>query len=126
MRTKEMITVAKERSLNANLDNTIPVVPIFINFWSDDFDPNKSIKANRQSIWIKTATIFTMSDKGDKIKITYPVSMALKKESHKCVEQKFRNDIKKLSEGKYLLMYSRTHRSLVYVHGSILMMSWLI
>ena len=119
-RTKEMILDAKERLQNASLENTFPLIPIFINFWSDDFDPNKSIKANRQSIWIKTATIFTMSEKGEKIKVTYPVSMALKKANHQCVEQKFREDIIKLSKGKYIVMYSRTHnKTLVNVHGSI-------
>lgn len=118
-RTKEMISDAKERLEIASLENTFPLVPIFINFWSDDFDPNKSIKANRQSIWIKTATIFTMSEKGEKIKVTYPVSMALKKANHQCVEQKFREDIIKLSKGKYIVMYSRTHKTLVNVHGSI-------
>ena len=53
---------------------------------------------------MKTATIFTLSENGVKIKVTYPVSMALKKECHKCVEQKFLEDINKLSKGKYLVM----------------------
>jgi hypothetical protein len=117
--TKSMIFEAKERLYNAQLENTLPVVPLFINFWSDDFDPNKSIKANRQSIWIKTATIFTMSNFGMKIMVTYPVSLSLKKESHKSVESHFLDDLNKLRKGKYLVMYSRSHKSLVYVHANL-------
>ena len=49
------------------LGKTLPMVPLFLTIWSDDFDPNKSIKGNRQSVWIKTLTIFTMDSNGKKI-----------------------------------------------------------
>jgi hypothetical protein len=119
MQAKSFISEAKERLNNANLENTFPVIPLYINFWSDDFDPNKSIKANRQSIWVKTATIFSMSNVGTKISVTYPVALALKKENHKCVETLFLAELNKLRKEKYLIMYSRSHQSLVNVHANI-------
>ena len=33
------------------------VLPLWIIEWSDDFDPNDSVKNNRGSIWLKTVTI---------------------------------------------------------------------
>ena len=119
MQAKSFISEAKDRLYNDNLENTLPVIPLFINFWSDDFNPNKSIKNNLQSIRVKTATIFTMSDVGTKINVTYPVSLALKKENHKCVESLFLAELNKLRKGKYLIMYSRSHKSLVNVHANI-------
>jgi hypothetical protein len=78
-RVKEILNEANVRLSNSMLKNTFQLVPIFITIWSDDFDPNKSIKSNRQSIWIKTVTIFSMSKTCKKIKITYPISLSLKK-----------------------------------------------
>ena len=39
--------------------------------WSDDFDPNSSIKANRGAVWIKTVTFISESFSENKIEDTY-------------------------------------------------------
>jgi hypothetical protein len=64
-RVKEIINTAKTRLMNSSTPQ-MPIIPLFITFWSDDFDPNKSIKSNRQSVWIKTITIFTIDMEGKK------------------------------------------------------------
>ena len=118
-RVKEILNEANLRINNAMIQNTLKLVPIFITIWSDDFDPNKSIKSNRQSVWIKTVTIFSMNNKCEKIKITYPISLSLKKTNNINIESKFLEELNQLRQGKLLVMYSRSHNSLVYVHGNI-------
>lgn len=58
------------------------MMPIFITFWSDDFVPNQSMKSNCQSLWIKTATIFTMDNYGNKVKVNHPLLLLLKGARH--------------------------------------------
>ena len=60
-RINDIIAAGKNRLYQSSADEQI-MVPIFILLWSDDFDPNKSIKCNRQSCWVKTVTIFTMDN----------------------------------------------------------------
>ena len=43
-RTKEIISNAKIRINEVMLEKILPTIPLFITFWSDDFDPNKSVK----------------------------------------------------------------------------------
>ena len=118
-RINEIVKDASNRLQNITIDQTLPVVPIFFTFWSDDFDPNKSIKANRQSVWIKTMTIFTLSGKGLKNKLTYPLSLSVKGAEHELVEEEFFKEIELLRSGKPTIMYSRSHHSFVYVHADI-------
>ena len=118
-KTTDIVNNAKSRINIAMLERTLPTIPLFITFWSDDFDPNKSVKNNRQSVWIKTVTIFTMGKNGEKIQGTYVLSLSLKKLDHNVVETLFLNDLEKLRKGKLLMMYSRSNRSLVYIHADI-------
>jgi hypothetical protein len=118
-RVIQIINDAKERLSVSSLDKTLPIVPLFISFWSDDFDPNKSIKSNRQSVWIKTATIFTMNDDGEKIKVTYPLSLSVKGLNHEQVEALYVKELEQLRSEKLIVMYSRSHNSVVYVHADL-------
>lgn len=118
VRIQEIISNAKLR-LSQAPNKQIPIIPIFIVFWSDDFDPNKSIKNNRQSVWIKTTTIFTIDMNGEKISSTYPLTLSLKGLDHDVVDSIYESQIKSLMEGDLIIMYSRSHKSLVYVHGEI-------
>jgi hypothetical protein len=114
-----IINDAKNRINNGNFDDTYPVVPLFLKFWSDDFDPNKSIKANRQSVWIKTCTIFVMTLTGEQIKKTYPISLTKKGTNHEAVECKINDELTKLRSGNLWVMYSRYHNSPIYVHADL-------
>lgn len=118
-RVIKIINDSKQRLLLNCLDNTLTMVPIFITFWSDDFDPNKSIKSNRQSVWIKTVTIFSMNESGEKIMVTYPLSLSNKGADHEQVESLYYKEVNQLRSGKIITMYSRSHKSVVYVHGDI-------
>ena len=46
--------------------------------FSHDFDPNNSIKSNRQSVWMKSLTISPIADKMHSMITTYPISFGLK------------------------------------------------
>ena len=118
-RCKEIIGKAKLRINEVMLEKILPTIPLLITFWSDDFDPNKSVKNNRQSVWIKTATIFTMDKFGNKIQGTYVLSLSVKKLDHESIENAILLDLEKLRSGKLLMMYSRSNRSLVHVHADV-------
>lgn len=114
LRIKEIINDAKQRKK----DNSKLIV-LFLTFWSDDFDPNKSIKSNRQSIWIKTLTIIAMNKYGTKIKSTYPLTLALKGSNHEVVEEKHNKMLELLKEGELIEMFSMSHQSLISVHADL-------
>jgi hypothetical protein len=58
--------------------SSFPVIPVFLLFWSDDFEPNNSIKSNRQSVWIKTVTFVFKSPSFSDVPVCclkYPVAV---------------------------------------------------
>ena len=117
IRVKEIINNAMERV--KNVDNQLPIIPLFLTLWSDDFDPNKSIKSNRQSVWIKTITIFTIDMNGKKRSSTYPLTLAMKGSQHEVVEEYYMQQVSSLKEGNMIIMYSRSHKQLVNVHAEL-------
>jgi hypothetical protein len=117
-RVNEIIDTAKTRLTNAT-NQQLGILPLFITFWSDDFDPNKSIKNNRQSVWIKTMTIFTISLIGEKISSTYPLTLSMKGLDHDIVEQYYMRQLLSLREGELIKMYSRSHNRVIHVHADI-------
>lgn len=119
-RVKLILRQAKNRVEVSDLRTTDKqILPLFITIWSDDFDPNKSIKNNRQSVWIKTISIFTMNKFGVKTKITYPVSLAMKGCNHDSVDFQHSLELSSLNSGEPRLMYSKTHNDSVYIHADI-------
>jgi hypothetical protein len=86
-RRRNTIFVGEEES------EECPKVFIFWKLWSDDFDPNKLIQSNRQSVWIKTTTLLTMSSLGENISVTYPLSFSLKGLDRDVVEESFLKEI---------------------------------
>lgn len=118
-RIKEIIKDGRNKLFDNKFVTTLTVIPIFISFWSDDFDPNRSIKANRQSVWIKTCTIFFMNDKGKKIENTYPIALSTKGSNHEVIECLIKKEINMLQTGERNIMYSRYHKDIVYVYGDI-------
>ena len=117
IRVKEIMNNALER-VNV-VDNKLLTIPLFLTLWSDDFDPNKSIKNNRQSVWIKTITIFTIDMNGKKRSSTYPLTLAMKGSQHEVVESYYMQQINSLKEGDMIIMYSRSHKQLVNVHAEV-------
>jgi hypothetical protein len=117
IRVKDILNNAMERV--KNIDNELPTIPLFLTLWSDDFDPNKSIKNNRQSVWIKTITIFTIDMNGKKRSSTYPLTLAMKGSQHEVVESYYMQQITSLKNDNMIIMYSRTHQQLVNVHAEL-------
>ena len=117
-RVKNIINKAKTRLVNSTVPQR-PIIPLFLTFWSDDFDPNKSIKNNRQSVWIKTMTIFSIDIKGNKISSTYPLTLAMKGKDHDIVEKYYMRQILSLREGELISMFSTSHKAIVHVHADI-------
>ena len=114
-----LIKKLSERKEKYKVNLPYPILPIFLFFWSEDFDPNRSIKSNRQSVWIKTCTIKCMSYDGEVIENTYPISVSKKECDHEEVQKEVQEEIKELSSGKFILIYSRSHNCPVYVHADV-------
>ena len=68
--------------------------------FSDDFDPNNSIKSNRQSIWMKCLTISPLCKNIHSMYNTFPISFGLKDKSHEIIENKFMDELTELSDPK--------------------------
>ena len=95
------------------------VLLLFLKVWSDDFDPNSSIKSNRQSVWVKTVTMFVMSQCGMTVTRTYPVATSPKGNDHKEVESRFLKELLLLRSGKLLPFFYRITNEVVFVHSDI-------
>jgi len=85
----EIIQKAYQRKQNHVTNPNIPVLCFFLTFWSDDFEPNSSTKANRQSVWIKTMTIHVLTTDFKHKKTTYPISLAKKGMDHSVIDEVF-------------------------------------
>ena len=90
--------------------------------FSDDFDPNNSIKANRQSVWMKCLTISPPSHNLHGMTTTFPISFSQKDICHEVVEQKMCEELGELMIPgvKNIFYYKRTD-SMVRVHFEFLM-----
>lgn len=119
-RTETIIKEAENRrfdmSPHPDKPDVVPIIPLFLCLWSDDFEPNKSIKSNRQSVWIKTCTIKGLSCQYDLISDTYPVAISEKGVDHEEVEHALKYELEWFSQEGYGLFYSSYHKSPVYVH----------
>ena len=118
-RIKEIVNNAKIRYKDQPSLFLIPVIPLFLIIWSDDFDPNTSSKKNRKSIWIKTMTLFYMNDTGERISTTFPICFGPKGSNHDDVEELLYNELRSLSTGKPSMMFNLKLQSPVMVHCEI-------
>ena len=82
--------------------------------WSDVFEPNSSIKANRGDVWIKTLTFVSDKFHQNKITDTYAINIGLKNESHDCIERQFVDELK---SGINNTFYSKYLNHNVNVHS---------
>lgn len=99
------------------------IVIIFFKIWSDDFDPNNSVKSNRQSVWVKTLiSIFARLIDGTKVTYTYPISTAPKGVCHDEVDIQIYNELQSLRTGCFLTFFCRFMLKPIYVHADIFCM----
>ena len=87
--------------------------------WSDDFEPNTSIKDNRDSVWLKTVTLVSESSKSNDLNNTYPISPGLNSGNHDEVESCFISECKELCSGVNNKFYCTRRHKNVYVHFEI-------
>lgn len=60
-----------------------------------------------------------MNENGERIETTYPISLSTKGSNHEVIESCIKTEIEMLQSGKLLIMYSRFHNNIVYVHSDI-------
>ena len=104
---------------NANISKEDLIVLMGIT-WSDDFDPNSSIKANRGAVWIKTLTFVSTSFSENKVQDTYPISIGLKEVSHDIIEREFISELESLKSGENNVFFSMKLKRNVTVHFEVI------
>ena len=109
----------RARTANPNVSNEDLVVITGIT-WSDDFDPNSSIKANRGAVWIRTVTFITQTFNENKFDDTYTISIGLKQQSHDVVEREFLNELKELKSGTNNIFFCKQRQHNVRVHFEVI------
>ena len=91
------------RSIVNRVQNQYPrenvLILLGIEFY-DDFDPNNSIKCNRQSIWMKCMSISPPKNNLHGMTTTFPMSFGPKDRCHEVVEEKLCGEILDLSNPK--------------------------
>lgn len=108
---------ARDMMGRVKADYNVPVIPLLITEWSDDYDPNGSNKNNRGSVWIKQVTISIPHETRNDIVNTYPIAMGEKGEDHTLVEEKFAIELLELSSADHSpLIYSKANGGMVRVH----------
>ena len=71
----KMANLIKKRGMEVNQNIEKEDLYIMMGLqWSDDCDPNNSIKSNRGSIWVKTLTIISQNFHDNESDDTYPIS----------------------------------------------------
>ena len=118
-RVKEIVNDAHERKKKEIEMLDSDVIVLFLKFWSDDFDPNNSIKSNRQSVWIQTVTIFAMTKDGNKISYTYPIATSAKGEDRDEVYQLLSDEVKKLQSGPMIHFFCRYSKNIAKIHADV-------
>ena len=88
--------------------------------WSDDFEPNNSIKSNRGSAWIKTLTFVSDDTNTNDISNTYPIAIGHKGMNHNVIESLYLKELQQLSEGVDNVFYSTTHQKNICVHLEVI------
>jgi hypothetical protein len=118
-RVKEIVMECDVRRRQYVDINNHPNVVLFLKLWGDDFDPNSSIKSNRQSVWVKTLTIFTMTTDDNKVSYTYPIAASKKSNDHEEIECILNDEIQQLRSGLMKVYFCRYLSAVVNVHADI-------
>ena len=77
-----------------------PILTLYVNEWSDDYEPNKGSKANCGTIWIKTVTISPPVGELHSLHYTYPIAVGRNGISHEEVELCFSEELLSFRSGQ--------------------------
>jgi hypothetical protein len=97
----------------------LPFVDLWMTEWSDDADPNSSIKSNRGSFWFKSLTISPTKTMIHSMSHTYPLAMGHKNANHDLVGQCLIDDLATLGSDQGVPMYSKRHGGMVLVRARL-------
>jgi hypothetical protein len=106
-------------NLHAAGDTPLAFVDLWMNEWSDDADPNSSIKSNRGSFWFKSVTISPTKRMIHSMSHTYPLAMGHKNANHDLVGQWLKDDLLILGSDQGVPMYSQSHGGIVLVRARL-------
>ena len=106
-----------DQGVMSNIVGDDPLVVLYFNEWSDDFDPSSSsTRNNRGSVWMKSVTISPPSHQLHSLQYTYPIAIGKKASSHRKIENLFAAEMLELSSGENNWFYSRSLKKSVRVH----------
>ena len=88
--------------------------------WSDDFEPNTSIKSNRGSVWIKTLTFISNDDQQNNINNTYPIAIGHKGDDHNNIERLYAQELNELRNGINNRFFSSSLKKYVRIHLEVI------
>ncbi len=100
-----------------NLDD---VVVITLREWSDDFDSNNCKDNKNKNIWVKTVTIGAPPNQSNSIHHTYLFAIGHKGADHEEAEEKFKDDLLRLSSGPPLWFHCKKFNKTKMVHAELL------
>ena len=88
--------------VKANIPNTdlFPLI-IYINLWSDDFEPN-NVKQHKKSTWMKTLTIAPPKDFQTSPRHTYVIALGPKAVTHEILNFHFNSQLKDLQKPTFM------------------------
>ena len=93
---KQAIKIRQSVKDTLNDTNIHPMI-LYINLWSDDFEPNVYRK-NRKSIWIKTVSICPPHDKITSPMYTYVLAIGRKSDNHNTMHVYYNKELDELSK----------------------------
>ena len=93
---KQAVKIRQSVKDTLNDTNIHPMI-LYINLWSDDFEPNVYRK-NRKSIWIKTVSICPPRDKTTSPMYTYVLAIGRKSDSHDTMHIYYNRELDELSK----------------------------
>ena len=109
----------KAHEINAQSNNDELIIMLGIQ-WSDDCDPNSSIKCNWGSIWVKTVTFISEDFGNNDHSDTYPISLSYKGKDHDVIERQYMNELNELEFRSSYLYYCKRLNKMVRVHFEII------
>ena len=89
---------------------------LWLTSWSDDFEPNYSIKGNRGSVWIKTITIALPVDSSNSVVYTYPIALGPKGADHDVAERFLLSGLKLFTQAPVPQLYSGRTKKMTPVY----------
>ena len=104
---KEVYARALQVNAHVPKDNLLVLMGIT---WSDDFNPNSLINANRGAVWIRTINLISESFADNILEDTYAISTCLKIQYHDVIERKFVAELEELKNGKNNVFFNEKKR----------------